>query len=203
MTDKLKRLIHTLKLKRKLCAHLKTFSNHVKRLQPPQVARSFCQNEAITDNYVFQNETQISQLESLVDRAQGVGFLIEHILDLRNAETNHNMNLAMHDRSKQGVEENSLVRELASQTTQDTKAMRTIAFISVIFLPATFLATFFGSKFFGFEDTKDGHSLTVASNIWIYVVTALAFSVVAVAIWYWWGLRRGSEPDKVKNADMP
>lgn len=46
----------------------------------------------------------------------------------------------MHEISKQGAEENSLVRELTSQTTHDTKAMRTIAFISAIFLPATFLA---------------------------------------------------------------
>lgn len=61
--------------------------------------------------------------------------------------------------------------------------------------------TFFGSNFFGFEDTKDGHSLAVASNIWIYVVIALTFSIIAIAIWYWWCSRGRSEVNKVDDVE--
>ncbi|KAH8592032.1 hypothetical protein B0O99DRAFT_597651 [Bisporella sp. PMI_857] len=187
MTDKLKRLIHLLNLNKNLCEHLSAFFGRVKSLSPPQLAGSFCQYEIMIENYSFQNETHISRLESIVSRAQGVGSLIEHILDLRAAE--------------QGAEENSLVRQLTLQSTEDTGAMRTIALISAIFLPATFLATFFGSNFFGFEDTKDGHILTVASNIWIYVVAALAFSAITVAIWCWWRSRSWSKSSKGNDAE--
>lgn len=68
------------------------------------------------------------------------GIQTEHILNVRNAETNHEMNLAIHDLSKQGVEENVIMRQLAAHSTKDTKAMRAFGLVAVIFLPATFLA---------------------------------------------------------------
>lgn len=46
----------------------------------------------------------------------------------------------MHDISKQGAEENKLIRQLTLKSTQDTRSMRVIALISAIFLPATFVA---------------------------------------------------------------
>lgn len=83
MTDKLKRLIHLLKLNRNLCEHLKAFFNHVKSLSSPQIAESFCQYEIMIENYVFQNETHISRLDSIVSRAQGVGSLVSLVPNSR------------------------------------------------------------------------------------------------------------------------
>jgi hypothetical protein len=81
MTDKLRRLIHLLKLNSNLCEHLKAFFNHVKSLSPPQMAASFCQYEIMIENYGFQNETHILRLESIVSRAQGVGSLVSLIIN--------------------------------------------------------------------------------------------------------------------------
>ncbi|PVH74946.1 hypothetical protein DL98DRAFT_658401 [Cadophora sp. DSE1049] len=206
MTDKLKKLIHLLNLNKALCNRLQLFFERVKLASSQNTTILFCQHETMMENYLFQNETHTSQLKSIVSRGEGVGSLIQHILDIRATETSHNMNSAMHNISKQGAEENKLVRQLTLKSTQDTRSMRVIALISAVFLPATFVATFFGSNFFGYEETKNGHSLTVASNIWIYVVTALTISVVTVSLWYWWcsryrstmrlGETFGSEMDK-------
>ncbi|CAL3971963.1 unnamed protein product [Diplocarpon coronariae] len=138
--DKVKRLIHLLKLNRNLCEHLKGVFSRARSLSSPSLAGSFGQFETMMDDLEFQTRTHLLQLGSIVSRAQGVGSLIEHILDLRTANTNHRMNSAMHEISKQGAEENCLVRQLTSQSTKDTRAMRTIALISAVFLPATFLA---------------------------------------------------------------
>jgi hypothetical protein len=61
--------------------------------------------------------------------------------------------------------------------------------------------TFFGSNFFGFENTNNGHSLIVASNIWIYVVAAAGFFVVVIATWYLWRLRKRSM-SRAKTGDV-
>ena len=53
------------------------------------------------------------------------------------------MNCAMHELSKQGVEDNKLMKQLTTRSTQDTRLMRVIAFVSAIFLPATFVAVGF------------------------------------------------------------
>lgn len=76
MADKLKRPMHTLKLNGNLCDHLKAFSTRIKFFSSQETARLFCQCEIMIDNYIFQNETHISQLDPLVNRARGVGSLV-------------------------------------------------------------------------------------------------------------------------------
>lgn len=76
LTDKLKRLIHTLKLNRNLCDHLMAFSTRLKLLSSHEHANSFSQFDIMMDNYLYQNETHILQLETLVNRSQGVGSLV-------------------------------------------------------------------------------------------------------------------------------
>ncbi|KAF1845215.1 uncharacterized protein K460DRAFT_416511 [Cucurbitaria berberidis CBS 394.84] len=196
MTDKLKRLVHLLELNKTVCQRLQTFFDRMKPTSLEETASFLCQYEMMMGNCMFQIETHALQLTTMVSRAEGVGSMIEHILDVRSAETTYEMNSAMHEISKQSAQENKLVRLLTSQSTQDTRSMKVIALITSVFLPATFVATLFGSNFFGFEDTKDGHSLAIASNVWIYVIVAFAVSAITMAMWYWWYSRRPTTLDQ-------
>ncbi len=76
LTDKLKRLLHLLKLNRNLSKHLQAFFDHVKSLSSPQIAGSFRQYEIMMSIYDFKSETHISQLDSVISRAQGVASLV-------------------------------------------------------------------------------------------------------------------------------
>lgn len=116
------------------------------------------------------------------------------------------MNIEMQKLTEQGVKENKLMKKLTQKSTQDTRSMMTIALISAIFLPATFLAvrhctyismlwsktdfmqTLFGSNFFGYS--QQDNKLTVASNIWVYVVTAVGLSSITILCWFSWRRRR-------------
>ena len=60
--------------------------------------------------------------------------------------------------------------------------------------------TLFGMNFFGFEDTNEGHSLVVASNIWIYVAAALTCSITTVGLGYFWWSRR--QPSFNEEVDL-
>ncbi|KAH7085296.1 hypothetical protein BKA63DRAFT_499329 [Paraphoma chrysanthemicola] len=195
MTDKLKRLLHILELNISLCQRLQAFSARICADSNRNVASRSHSQDAIFNNCIFNLETQSARVKSMISRADGIGSMIEHVLDVRNTQTAHNINSAMHELSKQSAEENKLVRMLASQSTKDTRSMKVIAFISSIFLPATFVATFFGSNFFGFESTSDGHVLAVATNVWIYMIVALAFSGITMTLWYWWYSRKPSVVD--------
>ncbi|KAH7094942.1 hypothetical protein FB567DRAFT_574833 [Paraphoma chrysanthemicola] len=192
MTDKLKRLFHILQLNVSLCQRLQAFLSHIYSLSNRDAATGSHSQDTLFDNCIFHLETQRARVKSMISRADGIGSMIEHVLDVRNTQTAHNMNSTMHELSKRSAEENKLVRMLASQSTKDTRSMKVIAFISSIFLPATFVATFFGSNFFGFESTSDGNVLAVASNVWIYMIVALAFSAIAMTLWYWWYSRKPS-----------
>ena len=70
------------------------------------------------------------------------------MIDAGTGETNHEMNRSMHALSKQGIEDNKLMRQLTARSTQDTRSMAVIAIISAIFLPATFVAVRFSSRLF-------------------------------------------------------
>jgi len=141
------------------------------------------------DMYLSQHKTHLARIESLISRAQGVSALIQNILDIRTGESNSRINSAVHDITEQGIQENKLIKRLTHQSTQDTRVMKVIALISAIFLPATFVATLFGSNFFGFKSEDGRNFLAVAENVWIYIVTAVAMSSLAVAAWFLW-LRR-------------
>ncbi|KAE9969760.1 hypothetical protein BLS_005224 [Venturia inaequalis] len=158
LTDRLKCLYHLLRLNISLKERLDAFFVCVKASLAPDDASM--QYETMMQNYGQQTQINISRIELLIDRAKGVSLLTEHILNVRNANTNYKMNLAIHDLSKQGVEENIIMRQLAAHTTKDTKTMRAFGLVAVVFLPATFLA----SRHFLdpiFSDSKARNMVTV------------------------------------------
>jgi hypothetical protein len=158
MTDKLRRIVHILQLNSNICRQLYAFHKRVSLASPPEVAVSADSYSETVNNCIFELDTQAARARTLVDRAEGMGRLVIHLsyadctstswlmkqigdmLNMRTAQTAHDMNVAMHELSKQNAEENKLVRMLASQSTRDTRSMKVVALISSIFLPATFVA---------------------------------------------------------------
>jgi Mg2+ and Co2+ transporter CorA len=71
-------------------------------------------------------------------------------------------------------------------TQQDSKSMKTIAFLTLIFLPASTVASIFGSQFFNLSVDQDGVPHFIFSHwFWIMWVIVLPITAILVAIWRW------------------
>jgi Mg2+ and Co2+ transporter CorA len=71
-------------------------------------------------------------------------------------------------------------------TQQDSKSMKTIAFLTLIFLPASTVASIFGSQFFNLSVDQDGVSHFIFSHwFWIMWVIILPVTAILVAVWWW------------------
>lgn len=71
-------------------------------------------------------------------------------------------------------------------TQQDSKSMKTIAFLTLIFLPASTVASIFGSQFFNLSVDQDGVPHFIISHyFWIMWVIVLPVTAILVAIWRW------------------
>ncbi|OJJ39788.1 hypothetical protein ASPWEDRAFT_105628, partial [Aspergillus wentii DTO 134E9] len=186
LTDKIRRLLQILQLNITLAEQMKCSMQRIRKYSPPNLSVAFDNVESSIEMSILQHRTYNSRLQSLVDRAQGISGLIQSILEIRTSESSKKINNRMHELAEKG-------------TTQDTRSMSVISFISAIFLPATFLAvrptpsislyladipaqTLFGMNFFDFR----GDGLTIATNFWIYIVMAGALSGMTVLLWFYW-----------------
>jgi len=71
-------------------------------------------------------------------------------------------------------------------TQQDSKSMKTIAFLTLIFLPASTVASIFGSQFFNLSLDQNGVPHFIFSHwFWIMWVIVLPVTAILVAIWRW------------------
>lgn len=71
-------------------------------------------------------------------------------------------------------------------TQQDSKSMKTIAFLTLIFLPASTVASVFGSQFFNLSLDQDGVPHFIFSHwFWIMWVIVVPVTAILVAIWKW------------------
>ena len=81
------------------------------------------------------------------------------------------------------LQANNLVsQKIATETRNDSAAMKTTAALTMLFLPATFLATVFGMTFFEFS--TDG--LSVSRQWWVYVVVAVLITLILFVLWWAW-----------------
>ncbi|KAI0892849.1 hypothetical protein F4806DRAFT_499678 [Annulohypoxylon nitens] len=72
----------------------------------------------------------------------------------------------------------TLQYRLAKETSRDSKAMKTLAIITIIFLPGTFVSTLFGSDgMIHFQDGQKG---------WIYAVVVIPVTFVLMIAWIIW-----------------
>ncbi|KAK4160434.1 hypothetical protein QBC43DRAFT_325516 [Cladorrhinum sp. PSN259] len=106
-----------------------------------------------------------------------------------------------------GYQDTQTNLKIATATRQDSKSMRSIAFLTMFFLPATFLASVFSMTFFKW-DASDGEKV-VSPYIYIYVLLVVGITALVLGCWYIFTKRRrffaaakadeekGMEKDKV------
>ncbi|EPE33279.1 hypothetical protein GLAREA_06291 [Glarea lozoyensis ATCC 20868] len=87
--------------------------------------------------------------------------------------------------------------EIAYSTSKDSSHMRSIALVTMIFLPGTFFATVFSMTFFNWSAT-DGQ--IVSSYFWIYIVVAVACTVLTVGVWWYFVTYRQSKHRQLDSA---
>ncbi|KAF2667316.1 hypothetical protein BT63DRAFT_441002 [Microthyrium microscopicum] len=90
-------------------------------------------------------------------------------------------------------------RAIASATARDSSSMRVIANVTILFLPATFIATFFSMSFFNFQHPNGPK--TVATEIWIYVVCAVALTLLIQALWVYMSRKLELRISKMQNQE--
>jgi len=76
LTDKLRRLIHILRLNGNVCSRLQGFFHRLALQSPPEMIPYFGQCENMFDSFRFQTETHILQLESVLSRVLGIRSLV-------------------------------------------------------------------------------------------------------------------------------
>lgn len=198
LTDKLRRLVHILKLNIRIGCQLKREMSRINTASLPALHTSFDGIQVKLDKFLLGQETSVDRVETLIARSSGIGQLVQSIQDIRAAEASKQINYEMQKLTEQGIKENKLMKRLTEQSAGDTRFMMTIALISAIFLPATFLATLFGSNFFAFSEHDN--TLTVASNFWVYIIITSGFSGATVLLWFVWRRRRLQQhkPDEME-----
>jgi hypothetical protein len=88
---------------------------------------------------------------------------------------------------------------IAMACRSDSRAMRTIAFLTLIFLPTTFVSAIFSTTIFDFQGWHSGSTADLVTNStsgdvvskgwWIYTVCCVTLTLVTVGAWYVWNRR--------------
>ncbi|KAK2804489.1 hypothetical protein FQN50_006564 [Emmonsiellopsis sp. PD_5] len=83
--------------------------------------------------------------------------------------------------------------DIANTTKDDSRAMRTIAVMSIAFLPGTFVSSFFSMDMFNWQAAKD--EAVLSSRFYIYWAVAVPLTLVVIIVWFFW-LRSTNKHDK-------
>ncbi|KAJ4395163.1 hypothetical protein N0V91_011027 [Didymella pomorum] len=85
--------------------------------------------------------------------------------------------------------------ELGNAARFDSRAMRTIAVVTMAFLPPTFLSAIFSMSFFSFQPQEgdDGGGWKVSEKFWVYFAVAIPLTCFTLAVWFWRQRLRGSQ----------
>ncbi|KAK2750779.1 hypothetical protein FQN55_001789 [Onygenales sp. PD_40] len=83
--------------------------------------------------------------------------------------------------------------DIANTTKDDSRAMRTIAVMSIAFLPGTFVSSFFSMDMFNWQAAKD--EAVLSSRFYIYWAVAVPLTLVVFIVWFLW-LRSTNKQDK-------
>ncbi|KAF3034656.1 hypothetical protein E8E12_000961 [Didymella heteroderae] len=85
--------------------------------------------------------------------------------------------------------------ELGNAARFDSRAMRTIAVVTMAFLPPTFLSAIFSMSFFSFQPQEnDGRGgWKVSDKFWLYFAFAIPLTCFTLAVWFWRQRLKGSQ----------
>lgn len=70
---------------------------------------------------------------------------------------------------------------VAETAQRDGSLMKSIAVLGMIYLPATFVCTFFSMGFFQWSG-ESGNTRTVSPDVWIFVLVAVAFTLLTIGV---------------------
>jgi hypothetical protein len=82
LTDKLLRLAHILKLNIRLGCQLRSGVLDLKMISSPALQISFNEMQGRLDRYVYEQETSLARIETLIARSAGIGQLVSACLHL-------------------------------------------------------------------------------------------------------------------------
>ncbi|KAI3391293.1 hypothetical protein diail_7624 [Diaporthe ilicicola] len=78
--------------------------------------------------------------------------------------------------------------DIALATSRDSRHMRSIALLTMVFLPGTFFASIFSMTFFDWSGPNGKPE--ISSYVWVYVVIAVAFTVLTIGLWWYFVIYR-------------
>lgn len=82
LSDKLLRLAHILKLNIRLGCQLRSGVLDLKMISSPTLQTSFNEMQGILDKYVYEQETNLARIETLIARSAGIGQLVSACMRL-------------------------------------------------------------------------------------------------------------------------
>ncbi|KAF9691615.1 hypothetical protein EKO04_010517 [Ascochyta lentis] len=81
--------------------------------------------------------------------------------------------------------DSSVMTGLGEAAKRDSRAMRTIAVVTMAFLPPTFLSAIFSMSFFNYTPEPSGVGWSVSDKFWVYWVCAVPLTCLTLAVWFW------------------
>jgi hypothetical protein len=137
-----------------------------------------------------ESKLYLSNAEALDKCLQSASALLSDLLPYQNASSLKSI-------AEDTKSDNTIMRQLTEQTTEDSSSIKTITIITVVFLPATVVASFFSTQFVQIQE----NSIQLSAKIWIYFAITIPLTLMLIAVWllhprvtYW--IQRGL--DKVR-----
>lgn len=84
LTDKLRRLVHVLKLNVRIACQLEKGLSRISAASSPTLRTSFAEVQVKLDQFLLGQETSVSRIESLIARSSGIGQLVSLLSTLEH-----------------------------------------------------------------------------------------------------------------------
>ncbi|KAF2998830.1 hypothetical protein E8E13_002480 [Curvularia kusanoi] len=88
--------------------------------------------------------------------------------------------------------DSKVMLEISAATKSDSKAMKTVALVTMVFLPATFTSAVFSMSFFNFS--PETGNWTVSREFWVYWVVAIPLTGLTLLFWLFFLQEPGARP---------
>ncbi|KAF1365437.1 hypothetical protein EJ07DRAFT_96580, partial [Lizonia empirigonia] len=126
----------------------------------------FDQIQASVDSQVRLSRNLLSRAQSNKERLQNEIELAYNVISQRDSQ---------------------VMKALGEAGRSDSRAMRTIAVVTMAFLPPTFLSAIFSTSFFNFNpgNAGEGPRWLVSDKFWIYWVFAIPLTCLTLVTWFW------------------
>lgn len=80
--------------------------------------------------------------------------------------------------------ESQISIEIGRSAQIDSRAMKTVSFLTMSFLPATFISAIFSMSFFDFDAQSE--TFTISKSFWMYWAVTVPVTILSVLLWWHW-----------------